>query len=109
MYESNCFLNARSFVTDATTSGKRFQLLTTLHAKLFHLLRVLPDCFIKPGEPAEDETVLRAVLLIENVVFAFELVTVSLHHLLHYLNTRVYSFHIFYKLIHKCIALLSSN
>ncbi len=36
------FFNLRSSVTDATKSGKRFQLLTTLHAKLFRLLWVLP-------------------------------------------------------------------
>ncbi len=36
------FLNLRCSVTDATVSGKRFQLLTTLHAKLFRLLRILP-------------------------------------------------------------------
>ncbi len=41
-YESNSCLNLHSSVTDATVNGKRFQLLTTLHAKLFRLLRVLP-------------------------------------------------------------------
>ncbi len=41
-YESISCLNLRCFVTDATESGKRFQLLTTLHARLFRLLRVLP-------------------------------------------------------------------
>ncbi len=39
------FLNLRCSVTDATESGKRFQVLTTLHAKLFRLLRVLPICY----------------------------------------------------------------
>ncbi len=41
-YESNSCLNVRCSVTDVTASGKRFQFLTTLHAKLFRLLRVLP-------------------------------------------------------------------
>ncbi len=41
-YESYSRLNLRCSVTDATESGKRFQLLTTLYAKLFRLLRVLP-------------------------------------------------------------------
>ncbi len=34
------FLNLRYSFTDATESGKWFQLLTTLHAKVFRLLRV---------------------------------------------------------------------
>ncbi len=41
-YESNSCLNLRCSVTDAIANGKRFQFLTTLHAKLFRLLRVLP-------------------------------------------------------------------
>ncbi len=41
-YESNSWSNLRCSVTDATAKGKRFQFLTTLHAKLFRLLRVLP-------------------------------------------------------------------
>ncbi len=41
-YESYSCLNLRCSVTDATANGTRFQLLTTLHAKLFRLLRVLP-------------------------------------------------------------------
>ncbi len=36
------FLNLFCSFTDATESGKRFQLLTTVHAKRFRLLRVLP-------------------------------------------------------------------
>ncbi len=36
------FLNAHCSGTDATARGKRFQYLTTLHAKLFRLLRVAP-------------------------------------------------------------------
>ncbi len=43
------FLNLRCSVTDATVSGKRFQLLPTLHTKLFRLLRVPPvwwNCLI---------------------------------------------------------------
>ncbi len=43
MYESNNFFkNSPCSVTDAAASGKRSQLLTTLHAKLFLFLRVLP-------------------------------------------------------------------
>ncbi len=37
--------------TDATASGKRFQYLITLHAKLFLLLRVLLVCCRSPGLP----------------------------------------------------------
>ncbi len=40
-YESNSCLNLRCSVTNATENGKRFQLLTTLHAKLFRLLQGL--------------------------------------------------------------------
>ncbi len=36
------FLNLCCSATDATESGKRFQLLTTLDAELFRFLRVLP-------------------------------------------------------------------
>ncbi len=42
MYESSIFLNSRCSVIDATVSGKLYLLLTTLHAKLFRLLLVLP-------------------------------------------------------------------
>ncbi len=42
IYESNSCLNLRCSVTDATANGKRFQFVTTLHTKLFRLLRVLP-------------------------------------------------------------------
>ncbi len=34
-----CFI-LRGSATDATVCGKQFQLVTTLHAKLFRLLRV---------------------------------------------------------------------
>ncbi len=40
----SCLLNTSCSGTDATASDKRFQCLTTLHAKLFLLLRVLPFC-----------------------------------------------------------------
>ncbi len=40
-----CLLKASCSGTDAAVSGKRFQCLTTLHAKLFLLLRVLPFCW----------------------------------------------------------------
>ncbi len=42
MYDSSGFLNARCSGTDATASDKRFQYLTTQHAKLLRILRVLP-------------------------------------------------------------------
>ncbi len=35
IYESTRFLNARGSGTDVTVGGKQFQLLTTLHVKLF--------------------------------------------------------------------------
>ncbi len=38
-YEFNGCLNLRCSVTDATANGKRFQLLTTLHTKLFQYYR----------------------------------------------------------------------
>ncbi len=41
-YESNSCLNLRCSATIAAANGKRFQFLTTLHAKLFRLLLVLP-------------------------------------------------------------------
>ncbi len=44
IYISCCLLKASWFGTDATASGKRFQYLATLHAKLFLLLRVLTIC-----------------------------------------------------------------
>ncbi len=40
--KSNSCLDVRCYVTEADESGKRFQLLTTRHAKLFRLLWVLP-------------------------------------------------------------------
>ncbi len=43
MYESYSCLNLRCSVIDATENGKRFQLLTTLHAKRFRLLLVVLD------------------------------------------------------------------
>ncbi len=41
-YESYSCLNLRCSVTAATANGKRFEFLTTLNAKPFRLLRVLP-------------------------------------------------------------------
>ncbi len=50
------FLNTRCSGADVTVNGKRLQLLTTLQAKLFHLLRVLAvwvssiiDGLLSPG------------------------------------------------------------
>ncbi len=52
----NCYLNLRCSVTDVTANGKRFQFVTTLYAKLFRLLWVLPvwwssliDDLLSPG------------------------------------------------------------
>ncbi len=45
MYASSCHLKTSCPGTDATASGNRFQYLTTLHAKLLLLLRVLLVCW----------------------------------------------------------------
>ncbi len=45
MYESSGFLIIPWSGTDGTASGKRLQCFTTLHAKLFLLLYVLPVCW----------------------------------------------------------------
>ncbi len=41
IYKSTSFFKLRCSVTDATVTGQQFQLLTSLHAKVLRLLRIL--------------------------------------------------------------------